>query len=103
MKHIQIFDTSLRDGSQAPGCGLYMEEKIRLAKYLAEIGTDVIEAGFPISSNVEFESIDSFGIDGDYIESQAFAFLAIRSILNLPLSFPTTTGCNKPCVGGNVI
>ncbi len=56
-----------------------------------------------ISSNVEFESIDSFGIDGDYIESQAFAFLAIRSILNLPLSFPTTTGCNKPCVGGNVI
>tara|TARA_Y100000816_G_scaffold290474_1_gene279236 strand:+ start:144 stop:1319 length:1176 start_codon:yes stop_codon:yes gene_type:complete len=57
MKHIQIFDTSLRDGSQAPGCGLYMEEKIRLAKYLAEIGTDVIEAGFPISSNVEFESV----------------------------------------------
>lgn len=57
MTHISIFDTSLRDGSQAPGCGLYKEEKIRLAKRLSEIGTDVIEAGFPISSNVEFESV----------------------------------------------
>ena len=57
MNHIKIFDTTLRDGSQAPGCGLYKEEKIRLAKRLSEIGTDVIEAGFPISSNVEFESV----------------------------------------------
>ena len=57
MTHISIFDTSLRDGSQAPGCGLYREEKIRLAERLSDIGTDVIEAGFPISSNVEFESV----------------------------------------------
>ena len=39
-------------------------------------------------------------IDGDFIESEAFAFLAIRSYLNLPISFPETTGVNKPCTGG---
>ncbi len=47
--------------------------------------------------------IDDYGIDGDYIESQAFAYLAIRSYLNLPISFPTTTGVKKPCVGGVIV
>jgi len=44
--------------------------------------------------------IDDFGIDGDFVESQAFAYLAIRSYLNLPISFPTTTGVDKSCSGG---
>jgi anhydro-N-acetylmuramic acid kinase len=44
--------------------------------------------------------IDEYGIDGDFVESQAFAYLAIRSYLNLPISFPTTTGVDKPCSGG---
>ena len=44
--------------------------------------------------------IDELKIDGDYVESQAFAFLAIRNFLNLPISFPSTTNCCKPCVGG---
>ena len=47
--------------------------------------------------------IDKINIDGDFVESQAFAYLAIRSILNLPISFPETTGCNSPCVGGEII
>ncbi len=47
--------------------------------------------------------IDNFGIDGDYIESQAFAYLAIRSFLKLPISFPITTGCKKPCTGGVIV
>ena len=47
--------------------------------------------------------IDSLGIDGDYIESQAFAYLAIRSYLKLPISFPETTGCEKPCSGGVIV
>ena len=47
--------------------------------------------------------IDNINIDGDFVESQAFAYLAIRSILNLPISFPETTGCNNPCVGGEII
>ena len=44
-----------------------------------------------------------FGIDGEFIESQAFAYLAIRSYLKLPISFPETTGVKKPCTGGNII
>ena len=47
--------------------------------------------------------IDSLGIDGGYIESQAFGYLAIRSFLGLPISFPETTGCIQPCTGGVII
>ena len=53
--------------------------------------------------NIVFEPIDDYGVDGDFVESQAFAFLAIRSILGLPITFPDTTGCNKPCTGGELI
>jgi anhydro-N-acetylmuramic acid kinase len=47
--------------------------------------------------------IDELNIDGDYIESQAFAFLAIRSYLGLPSSFPSTTNCKEPTIGGTII
>jgi len=47
--------------------------------------------------------IDELGIDGDFIESQAFAFLAIRSFLKLPISFPDTTGCKSPTTGGEIV
>ena len=47
--------------------------------------------------------IDEFNIDGDFVESQAFAYLAIRSYLGLPISFPQTTGCEKSCTGGVII
>ena len=53
--------------------------------------------------NKKILNIDEFEIDGDFIESQAFAFLAIRSFLNLPISFPMTTGCNKDTIGGEII
>ena len=46
--------------------------------------------------------IDDLGIDGDFVESQAFAFLAIRTYLKLPISFPETTGVNEPCLGGKI-
>ena len=48
----------------------------------------------------EIKLIDELGIDGDFVESQAFAYLAIRSYLELPISFPETTGANKACNGG---
>ena len=44
--------------------------------------------------------IDNFGVDGDFVESQTFAFLAIRSYLNLPITFPETTGIKIPSSGG---
>jgi len=55
------------------------------------------------SSNLIIKPIDDYGINGDFVESQAFAFLAIRSILKLPISFPGTTGCLKFCSGGEVV
>ncbi|MBL6785922.1 MAG: anhydro-N-acetylmuramic acid kinase [Candidatus Pelagibacter bacterium] len=53
--------------------------------------------------NIFLKSIDDFGLDGDFIESQAFAFLAIRSLLKIPITFPSTTGCIKPSLGGELI
>ncbi|MFV1884380.1 MAG: 2-isopropylmalate synthase [Balneola sp.] len=56
-KQIQIFDTTLRDGEQVPGCQLNTEEKIEVAKALESLGVDVMEVGFPISSPGDFESV----------------------------------------------
>ena len=53
--------------------------------------------------NIVIQPIDDYGIDGDFVESQAFGFLALRSILKLPISFPETTGCKKPSTGGEII
>ena len=53
-----IFDTTLRDGEQVPGCKLNTKEKIELALKLEELGVDIIEAGFPISSPGDFESVN---------------------------------------------
>ena len=47
--------------------------------------------------------IDDYDVDGDFVESQAFAYLAIRSFLKLPISFPSTTGCKEPCTGGKIV
>ena len=56
-----------------------------------------------ISPNFNLKLIDDYKINGDFIESQSFAFLAIRSFQGLPISFPSTTGCKKACVGGELI
>ena len=55
--YINIFDTTLRDGEQAPGCGMTAEEKLRVAYQLEKLGVDIIEAGFPISSEEDFLSV----------------------------------------------
>ena len=51
-------------------------------------------------NKLKFETTDEYGVDGDFVESQAFAYLAIRSFLNLPITFPNTTGCKLPLTGG---
>ncbi len=55
--NVKIFDTTLRDGEQSPGCSMYLDEKIRMARQLERLGVDVIEAGFPIASNGDFNSV----------------------------------------------
>ena len=57
MSHVQIFDTTLRDGEQSPGFSMNTSEKIRMAHQLAALGVDVIEAGFPIASKGDLEAV----------------------------------------------
>ncbi len=54
---VRIFDTTLRDGEQSPGCSMNLEEKVRVALILEEMGVDIIEAGFPIASNGDFDAV----------------------------------------------
>jgi len=58
---VQIFDTTLRDGEQVPGCKLDMEQKLVIAARLDELGVNIIEAGFPISSPGDFKSVEAIG------------------------------------------
>ena len=73
-------------------CGGGRKNKILIEKIKENTLKDII-----------VQPIDDYGIDGDFIESQAFAFLAIRSSINLPISFPGTTGCKEPSTGGEII
>ena len=57
MDTVRIFDTTLRDGEQSPGATLTRPEKLEIAKLLESMGVDIIEAGFPISSNGDFEAV----------------------------------------------
>ena len=59
MERIKIFDTTLRDGEQSPGCSMNLREKIEVAKCLERLKVDVIEAGFAISSPGDFESVST--------------------------------------------
>src|SRR4029079_17663749 len=59
MDQVLIFDTTLRDGEQSPGISLDVVEKLEIAEQLARLGVDVIEAGFPIASDGDFESVEA--------------------------------------------
>src|SRR5437868_12147006 len=56
-ERVKIFDTTLRDGEQSPGCSMNLDEKVRLARKLQALGVDVIEAGFPIASDGDFAAV----------------------------------------------
>jgi 2-isopropylmalate synthase len=75
MRSIKIFDTTLRDGEQSPGASMNVGEKLELAKQLARLGVDVIEAGFAIASPGDFEAIKTIGgeVEGPVICSLARA------------------------------
>src|SRR5687768_5783390 len=67
MDTVRIFDTTLRDGEQSPGATLTLPEKLEIARHLEAMGVDVIEAGFPISSEGDFESVRA--IAGEVVAS----------------------------------
>ena len=57
--HIEIFDTTLRDGEQSAGTAMTVEEKLVVARQLERLGVDILEAGFPISSPGDFEAVQN--------------------------------------------
>ncbi|OXM86540.1 2-isopropylmalate synthase [Paenibacillus rigui] len=73
MKRIRIFDTTLRDGEQAPGASLHPEQKIVIARQLAQLGVDVIEPGFPISSPGDFTAVQQISREVHGVEICGFA------------------------------
>ena len=80
MNQVKIFDTTLRDGEQAPGCSMNLREKIEVAKCLEKMKVDIIEAGFPVSSPGDFESVSTIaGIIKDCTVA-SFARLAPKDI-----------------------
>ena len=56
-RRIKIFDTTLRDGEQSPGASMNIDEKVRVAHQLEKLGVDIIEAGFPMASEGDFEAV----------------------------------------------
>ena len=59
MTRIKIFDTTLRDGEQSPGCSMNLREKTEMARQLETLGVDIIEAGFAIASPMDFKSVQA--------------------------------------------
>ena len=75
----------------------------RKNKFLVGRMKKLIKELFNAKEHIKLTMIDDLGIDGDFVESQAFAYLAVRSYIKLPISFPETTGCKKPITGGKII
>jgi 2-isopropylmalate synthase len=70
---VYIFDTTLRDGEQSPGCSMTVPEKTRMARKLVELGVDILEAGFPIASDGDFEAVDAISREFHWVTVAALA------------------------------
>jgi 2-isopropylmalate synthase len=70
---VYLFDTTLRDGEQSPGCSMTVPEKLRLATKLVELGVDILEAGFPIASDGDYESVDAISREFSWVQVAALA------------------------------
>jgi 2-isopropylmalate synthase len=72
-ERVYIFDTTLRDGEQSPGCSMTVPEKLRMARKLAELGVDVLEAGFPIASEGDFQAVEAVSREFPWVHVAALA------------------------------
>src|SRR5579864_8296020 len=70
---VYIFDTTLRDGEQSPGCSMTVPEKTRMARKLVELGVDILEAGFPIASDGDYEAVDAISREFSWVQVAALA------------------------------
>jgi 2-isopropylmalate synthase len=90
---IIIFDTTLRDGEQSPGASMNLEEKLRIAATLEEMGVDVIEAGFPIASNGDFEAVREVA---RRMETASVAGLARAARKDIDRAWEALSGARRP-------
>src|SRR6202051_119134 len=70
---VYIFDTTLRDGEQSPCCSMTVHEKTRMAHKLVELGVDILEAGFPIASDGDYEAVDAISREFSWVQVAALA------------------------------
>ena len=90
---VRIFDTTLRDGEQSPGCSMNLDEKVRVALVLEEMGVDIIEAGFPIASNGDFEAVREVA---NTVKNSSVAGLARASSKDIDRAWEALQGAVQP-------
>ncbi len=73
LSRVYIFDTTLRDGEQSPGCSMTKAEKLQMAGKLVDLGVDILEAGFPIASDGDFEAVDAISREFPWVQVAALA------------------------------
>ena len=93
MKQVKIFDTTLRDGEQSPGCSMNLQEKLEVARALEKLKVDVIEAGFAISSPGDFESVKSIA---EAVHDCSVASLARLNIKDIDAAYEAVRGNTDP-------
>jgi 2-isopropylmalate synthase len=77
---VYIFDTTLRDGEQSPGCSMTKAEKLEMAGRLVDLGVDVLEAGFPVASDGDFEAVDAISRQFPWIQVAALARASTKDV-----------------------
>src|ERR1041385_268008 len=77
---VTIFDTTLRDGEQSPGCSMNLPEKVRLARKIEELGVDIIEAGFPIAAEGDFAAVKAVAAECREVTVAALCRTAARDV-----------------------
>ncbi|MDR2492591.1 MAG: 2-isopropylmalate synthase [Coriobacteriales bacterium] len=92
-RRIKIFDTTLRDGEQAPGCSMNLDEKLSVARQLETLGVDCIEAGFAVSSPGDFESVQAIA---NTVKSCAVASLARSVTKDIDAAYEALRGAEAP-------
>jgi 2-isopropylmalate synthase len=96
MDRVLIFDTTLRDGEQSPGATLNIEEKLDIARQLARLGVDIIEAGFPIASPGDFEAVRRVALEVGVAEGPIVAGLARCARKDIERSWEAVQHAAKP-------
>ena len=90
---VRIFDTTLRDGEQSPGCSMNLQEKLKMARQLERLNVDIIEAGFPIASDGDFEAVQATAAE---IRQPTIAALARTSRADIQRAWEAIKNANKP-------